>query len=628
MKQNGKKFDKAYLKLSLGALGVVYGDLGTSPLYTIRECFSPAHGLPLNTHNIFGILSLIFWSLILVVIFKYIFFILRADNQGEGGIMSLLSLIMPKVKAGKHLGLAIILGLTGTALLFADGIITPAITVLGAVEGLEIASPDIKNFIIPVSIGILAGLFYFQKKGTEKIGNIFGSLMIVWFSVIGILGLISIFRAPEIIQAINPYYAVNFFIENKMAGFLALGAVVLAVTGTEALYADIGHFGKSPIKFSFFVLVFPALLLNYFGQGAAVLADGSKAIINPFYYICPTWFIYPLIIIATIAAIIASQALISGAFSLVQQASQLGYLPKLHILHTSEDVKGQIYIPLINQILMFACIALVIGFKNSGNLASAYGMSVMGTMLCTTILFYLLSIHVWKWKFYKALPLFLIFLMIDLSFLSANLSKFLTGGWFPLLVAVILFTIMQSWNEGTLKIRKFMSASHLPLNILIDDLKTRKNSILRVPGVSVFMVGNINNLGVLLHHIKHNMMLHEKVFLFTIKYVNIPFIDYSKTVGIEEKGEGFYTVNAECGYMETPNINMILQECNKSGFDLNINQISFYLGRVNIEVKKGNRFEIWRKNIFTFMHRNATPAMDYFNLPPGRVIELGAKVIL
>lgn len=628
LNSDSKVLSKNYLKLSLGALGVVYGDIGTSPLYTLKECFSPAHGLPLTNGNILGILSLVFWSLMLVVILKYILFILRADNQGEGGIMSLLSLIIPETKSARILAPTIILGLLGTSLLLADGIITPAITVLGAVEGLEIASPEIKNFIIPVSVAILLGLFYFQKKGTEKIGNVFGSLMIIWFVVIGILGVINILKAPQVAAAVNPYYAVNFFIQNKFAGFLVLGSVILAITGTEALYADIGHFGKSPIKFSFFTLVMPSLILNYFGQGAAVMTDGAKAIINPFYYICPSWFIYPLIIIATIAAIIASQALISGAFSLVQQASQLGYLPKLHIIHTSEDVKGQIYIPVVNHLLMIACIALVISFKTSGNLASAYGMSVMGTMLCTTILFYILTHNVWKWSIYKSLPLSLLFIIIDLSFFSANFSKLLTGGWFPLLVAIVLYFVMKSWNDGSNKIKRFMSGSYLPLEFLIKDIANGKHKIARVDGTAVFMVGNLENLGVLLHHIKHNKVLHNNVVLLTISPENVPYTKISGSVNMKKLEEGFYTIEAKCGYMETPDIKKILATCSTPEFNLNINQVSFYLGRVNIDLKKSGRFVMWQKKIFSLMHKNATPAMDYFHLPAGRVIELGAKVLI
>lgn len=623
-----KKNQNNLWKLMIGALGIVFGDIGTSPLYTLKECFSPHFGLALTKENVIGILSLICWSLFLVVIFKYVIFIMKADNRGEGGIMSLCSLLVNKINTGKSFLIIISVGLIGTALLLADGMITPAITVIGAVEGLEVATPFFKPLIVPLSIIILIGLFLFQKHGTEKIGKVFGPIMIIWFTVLALLGISYIIKAPVVLHALNPINAALFFSNNGPMSFFILSAIVLAITGAEALYADMGHFGKKPIQLVFYFLVFPSLLLNYFGQGAAVILHGADAIVNPFYFIVPQWFIYPMIILATLAAIIASQALISGAFSIVQQAMQLGYLPKTKVIHTSEDIHGQIYIPFINYTLMICCIVLVATFKTSGNLAAAYGMSVMGTMLCTTILYYFVIKDVWNWKPIASFGILLSFLTIDLSFLVANISKLFSGGWFPLLVALLIYLVMLTWKDGSQAIYEYVLKENMPLENLITSIKSDTNQIHRVPGTAIFMLSSKNNLNIILHHLKHNKVLHKKVFLMTVKIQRVPFVDISERVTIEAYGEEIYLINVKYGYMETPNINEIVSLCVDKGHLIKPNQTSFYLGRISLGIEKNKNMAFWRKKLFIFLHRNSESVVEYFKLNPGSVIELGRKIVI
>ncbi|MBI4977950.1 MAG: KUP/HAK/KT family potassium transporter [Spirochaetes bacterium] len=623
---------KAIAPLSLGALGVVFGDIGTSPLYTLRECFKPAHGLTFSFPDVVGVASLIFWAIVMVVVVKYVVFIMRADNQGEGGILSLLAHIIhsssPDQKKSKRYSLIIIVGLVGTALLLADGMITPAISVLGAIEGLKTASPGFERYIVPLAIVILTALFLFQRSGTARIGIVFGPVMVIWFLTIGTLGLVSIIRSPEVLWGLNPWYAVRYFLIHKIAGVLILGAVVLAITGAEALFADLGHFGKRPIRIAWFALVFPALILNYFGQSAAVLRDGAAAIVNPFYYIAPSWALYPVIIIATAAAIIASQALISGAFSLVQQAMQLGYVPKMKIVHTSFDMHGQIYLPTLNYFLMAACIFLVLFFKSSDNLASAYGISVMGTMLSTTILFFVVTRQVWRWKLIAALPVCLLFFVVDALFLSANISKIVTGGWFPVLAAVIFLTMMQTWKRGSLEIYRAMSVANVPFDNFLNGLAGNQYDVTRLSGTAVFMIGNLNNkLSVLLHHLKHNRMLHETVILMSIVFERVPSVSPGQRLDIKRYQEGFIEVRARYGYMESPRMEDIIGLLNTSGLSLNIHQISFYVGHISLAISKRSK-AAWGRHIFRLMHRNAESAIDYFGIPPGRVIEVGTQIEL
>lgn len=617
------------LKLTLLALGIVYGDIGTSPLYALKECFAEHYNIPLTGVNIMGILSLIFWTLIFVVIIKYLFFVLKADNNGEGGGMSLLTLITSKVQDLSKIMPIVAVGLIGTSLLLAEGIITPAISVLGAVEGIEVISPSFSVFVVPISAAVIFFLFTFQKHGTEKIGNIFAPVMLVWFLVIGGLGINAIIRMPKVLAAVNPYYAFNFFVSNGIAGFFILGAVVLVITGSEALYADIGHFGKKPIRIGFLALVFPSLILNYFGQGAAIMTYGEVAAKNPFYFICPENMLYPMIILATLAAIIASQALISGSYSIVQQSMRLGFLPKLKIIHTSEDVRGQIYIPLVNMLLMVACLLLVFGFKSSGALASAYGISVMGTMLCTTILYYKVTRKIWKWNKPKSLGFLLLFGLIDITYLAANSGKLMTGGWVPLVTAIMLFTVMKTWKWGSTEVYKFMIKGNIPLEMFIDDVTNPEHKILRIDGIAMFMVGNPNSkLNLLMHHIKHNKVLHKKVILMSIMGSSIPFVEPEERLEVKTYKEGFYEIKATYGYMESPDIVEILKLCATYGLKLNINEISFYLGRASVVFDEKKKKFLWNKRLFSFMHRNSGSATEYFKLPPGRVIEVGTKIMI
>lgn len=573
-----------------------------------------------------GILSLVFWTIMLVVIFKYLIFILRADNDGEGGVMSLLALILSRKKIAAGFSAVVLLGLVGTSLLLAEGMITPAISVLSAIEGLEIATPGLQMYIIPLALVILFFLFTIQKKGAAHIGRLFGPVMVVWFSVIAVLGVVSIAKAPQILKAVSPYYAINFFHEHGLAGIIILGSVVLCITGAEALYADIGHFGKKPIRFSWCVFVLPALLLNYFGQGAAVLVHGDSAVSNPFYFLAPSWFLYPLIVIATAAAVIASQALISGAFSLVQQVMQLGYLSKLKIIHTSGDMHGQIYIPSVNYSLMFCCMFLVLFFRTSSNLASAYGISVMGTMVCTSILFFVVTRH-WRWNIVFSVTLILIFLSVDCSFLFVNLSKIRTGGWFPIVVAVILFSVMKTWKWGNMEIFKFMSAANIPFENFLSGISSSKYEITRIKGAAIFMVGNpASKLSVLLHHVKHNKVLHEQVILLSVGVEKVPFVHDSNRLQIKKYDHGFSEIRALFGYMESPNIFDIIKLCNAKGYSLDAYQTSYYMGRVTLKAKPARKFMSAVKALFFFMHRNAYSATEFFALPPGRVIEIGAQI--
>ena len=625
----GRQSGRNLLKLAIGALGVVYGDIGTSPLYTLKECFSPFYGVNIDVENVYGILSLIFWAMIFVVVIKYILFIMRADNEGEGGVMSLLSLVIKKMKkSGKRLAVVTAIGIIGTALLLADGMITPVITVLGAMEGLDIATPALKHFVLPLSIAILMFLFFQQKRGTEKIGKVFGCVMILWFMSIAVLGIISILKAPNVLNALNPYWGYSYFVRNGIGASIILGAVVLALTGAEALYADIGHFGKKPIRAAFFLLVMPALIINYFGQGAAILVYGRVAALNPFYFICPKFLLIPMIILATFAAIIASQALISGAFSIVQQTMQLGFLPKMRIIHTSHKIKGQIYLPFVNYFLMVCCIILAVTFKNSGNLAAAYGISVMGTMICTTILFSIVVLKNWKWNPVFSVPVLLMFFIVDMAFFATNFSKIASGGWFPLSVAGFFFILMTTWKTGSEKVYRLIVQEQLSIDMIIQNLKDGRSEIKRVAGEAVFMLGNKRNLNSLLHHLKHNKVLHEKVFLLSFESVATPYVKREDKVKINQLGQGFYEITAAYGYIEDPDINEIFELCNESGYKLNVHSVSFYLGRVSLGIAQDKFMAMWRKKMYIFMHKNAESAADYFKLPPGRVIELGRKIFI
>jgi KUP system potassium uptake protein len=617
--------------LTLTALGVVYGDIGTSPLYAFRECFKPEYGLTPSAENVYGVLSLIVWALTLVVSLKYIVFVMRADNRGEGGILAMLALIIGKDTERKQRRFVlVVLGLFGAALLYGDGVITPAISVLGAMEGLEIVSPNFESFIIPVTIVVLFGLFFMQRFGTAKVGAFFGPLMLIWFSVIAATGIHEIWQSPAILSAVNPMYAIQFMMHKGWAAFVLLGAVVLAVTGAEALYADMGHFGKKPIRLAWFWFVFPCLLLNYFGQGALVMRMPS-AVENPFYLLAPRAMLYPLIAIATVAAIIASQALISGAFSLTQQCVQLGYSPRMTIVHTSAREAGQIYIPEINNALMVSCILVVLGFKNSSALGAAYGIAVTGTMAITTLLFVVVAAARWNWPRWQALTLAAAFLVMDLAFLGSNALKIGHGGWVPLVVAISLFLLMTTWKQGRAILRERLQEITMPLATFLESIAN--GNIPRVPGTAVFLTSESAGAPVvLLHHLKHNKVLHKQVILLSLVTEEVPEVSNDERVEIEMLDSGFVRAIARYGFMESPDVKEVLELMRRQGVRTRPLDTSYYLGRELLLPSDkawkigGLTMNVWRKRLFAIMSKNARSAAEFFQLPPNRVVELGTQI--
>lgn len=615
-------------KVALGALGVVYGDIGTSPLYAIKECFTLPHGVPPTQENVLGILSLVFWSLTFVIIVKYLTFIMRADNQGEGGTMALMALIGPRGKQKPPLPklILLLLGLFGASLLYGDGMITPAISVLGAVEGLEVAAPGLKPLVVPITVGILIALFAFQRRGTAGVGAIFGPATLLWFLAIAAAGAPWIWRQPQVLAALNPVHAVLFFLHNKGHGFLLLGSVVLCITGGEALYADMGHFGKRPIQIAWYTVVFPCLLINYFGQGALLLAKGS-AVANPFYGLVSGVWLYPMLVIATAAAVIASQAMISGAFSLTRQAVQLGWSPRVAIVHTSGTAEGQIYLPGLNTALMIACITLVLVFRESSNLAAAYGMAVTGTMTITSVLFYAVARERWGWSRLRAGSLMALFFLFDIPFLTANIAKVPHGGWLPLLAGAGVFTLMTTWKNGRTALERFVVSASLPLDLFMEDLARRKPH--RVKGTAVFMTSNPEGAPVvLLHHFKHNKVLHEQVVLLSVLTERVPEVPVAERVQVKELGEGFFQVIARYGFMQTPNVPEILRCCRMEGLKTHQTDTSYYLGRETLLTTGRSGLPRWRKALFGFLSRNARPATAFFGIPPNRVVEMGAQIEL
>ena len=631
---------RALATLALGALGIVYGDIGTSPLYALKECFWGPHGFPVNEENVLGILSLIVWSLTFVVTFKYLSVVMRADNRGEGGILALMALARPSGATSGRGRLLVMAGLFGAALLYGDGIITPAISVLGAIEGLSIATPALEHLVVPIAFLIILALFSFQRRGTAGVAAVFGPITAVWFLCLAGLGIGGILREPSVLRAINPWYAVDFFLRQGLAGFTILAAVILVVTGGEALYADMGHFGKRPIRVAWFAAVLPALVLNYFGQGALLLADASAAR-NPFYSLVPSWGLYPMVAIATAAAVVASQALISGAFSLTRQAVQLGYSPRVNIVHTSHSEIGQIYIPAVNNFLMVACLGLVVTFRSSANLAATYGVALSGTMTITSILFAVVALRRWHWSPWKVAALTALFLVVDLAFVGANLLKVPHGGWFPLVVAAIVYILMSTWKRGRVRLSALVRENTLPMDLFLDDLTRRQPY--RVRGTAVFLTSDATGAPpVLLHHLKHNQVLHEKVLLMSVVTEEIPQVYESERVRCRELGQGFYQVVAHYGFMETPDVPAILRALGRIEGDgkpvaVSLVNTTFYLGRETLIAMDGRRREApgvpgmgrmarWRKKLFIVMTRNAQSATAFFNLPPNRVVELGAQI--
>ncbi|MGE3466985.1 MAG: potassium transporter Kup [Pyrinomonadaceae bacterium] len=612
--------------LSLAALGVVYGDIGTSPLYAIRECFHGPHAVAATGANILGVLSLIFWSLIIVISIKYLTFVLRADNNGEGGILSLAALATPITPSGRtEKWFLIAIGIFGAALLYGDGVLTPAISILGAVEGLAVATPELESFIVPITICILVGLFLFQRRGTAGVGRVFGPVTLVWFAVLGSLGIAQIIRFPEVLSAVNPFYAVSFFAENGWHGFVILGSVFLVVTGGEALYADMGHFGRKPIRLAWFAVALPALLLNYFGQGALLLEDPAMAV-NPFYRLAPAWALYPMIVLATSAAVIASQAIISGAFSLTMQAVQLGFIPRVKILHTSTREIGQIYLPAVNWALMAGCIAIVIGFQTSSRLASAYGIAVTSTMVITTVLFYFVARDRWNWGFLPTAAVCTTFLVIDLAFFGANIIKVLDGGWLPLGLAALVFVVMVTWKKGRRILQQRVQEETQPLDKFLREIEYQQ--LTRVPGLAVFMNGNASRTPpALLHNLQHNKVLHEQILFVTVKTRPIPHVREDERALLEPLGKGFWRVKIYYGYMEDPDVPRELATLCRPGLLLRRNDITYFLGRETIiPTRKYSGMARWREKLFAVLSMNARSATSYFNIPSDRVVEMGEQV--
>lgn len=618
---------KAKLALLVGSLGVVYGDIGTSPLYALRECFNPAHGVAPTAPHALGIVSLVLWTLILIVSVKYLAFVMRANNRGEGGDLALLALIHQNTEGDKKkLGYVLLLGVIGASLLYGDGMITPAVTVLSSVEGLGLAAPQLKPFILPITLVILVGLFSFQKHGTGRIGSIFGPVMLVWFITLGVLGIRGILQAPEILGAVSPHFGLSFLFESPRTSFVVLGAVFLAVTGAEALYADMGHFGAGVIRRAWFGAVFPGLILNYFGQGALVLKNPA-AIENPFYLLAPGWALYPLIILATMAAVIASQALISGAYSLTMQAIQMGLLPRLNIRHTSEEAKGQIYIPQVNWILMIACVGLVLSFQSSSKLAGAYGIAVSVAMTITTSLFFVAALKVWKWPMWMALSVAGVFWLVEVSFVAANGLKVLQGGWFPLVISAGITLVMLTWYRGRRILRDRLSSAYLPFDLFLEDMD--KNPPVRVPGISIYLSGNPKGTPLaLLHNLKHNKVLHERVIILTIATQDIPFVRKKNRLKVEKVRDDVFRVMGNYGFMEQPDVPKLLAKAHEEGVPFELSKATFFLSRETIIPGRSKDMATWRRRLFGALSRNAQPANAFFNLPANRVVELGMQVEL
>ena len=621
-----KWLNKKLRSLALGSIGVVFGDIGTSPLYAIKECFHGKHAIVTNTANILGVLSLVFWSLTIVVSIKYVTFILRADNRGEGGIFALIGLLSTSDKSISHRIQSTLLfaGILGAGLLYGDGVITPAISVLSAIEGLEIATKAAAPFVLPLTCVVLILLFLLQHRGTAHIGKLFGPIMVIWFLAIAAFGLIQILYEPRVFLAINPVYAYDFFANNGIHGIVVLGSVVLCITGCEALYADLGHFGKKAIRLSWLGFACPALLCNYFGQGALLLGHPEMNI-NPFYGIVPRFLLYSMVGLSTLATVIASQALISGAFSLTQQAVQLGLFPRIHIVHTSSETQGQIYIPFVNYSLMIACIGVVIGFKESGGLAGAYGIAVTGTMIITSLLYFFVLTHYWKWSLWKAVPLVGIFLAFDVAYFSGNFFKIADGGWFPLFVAAIIAIAMTTWKKGRDELARKLIGERFPLDSFLAELS--RHSLPRVPGTAVFMtLSPVGTPPTLLHHVKHNHILHEKVVLLSICFADASNIPPEERIKLDDLGQGFYRVVALYGYMQKPDVPQLMKVVSHHGLVTEPMTTSFYLGRETLLTGGRSKMMRWRKAIFAFMSRNAGNPTAYFGIPANRVVELGTQI--
>ncbi len=611
--------------MTLAAVGIVYGDIGTSPLYAMKEVFSPEHGLILTQANLLGVVSLIFWSLTAVVSIKYVTLILRADNHGEGGIMALLALALSSVgKTSRSYFPLLVIGLFGAALFFGDGIITPAISVLSAIEGLEVATPAFKPYVVPLTLVLLTLLYAVQKHGTAGIGQWFGPIMLIWFVTLAGMGIVNIIAAPQILAALNPVHALQFMIQNRWIAFIALGAVVLTLTGAEALYADMGHFGRKPVRMAWFFITFPALALNYLGQGSLLMSH-PDAISNPFFQQLGAWSVYPLIGLSTVATIIASQATISGTYSMTKQAISLGFLPRMKIIFTSEKEIGQIYIPVVNWSQWAAVAMAVIAFGSSSNLAAAYGIAVTGTMMATTVLTFFVIRFGWKYNLALCIAATGIFFMIDFAFFSANVLKILHGGWFPLLLGTIMFTVMATWKHGRELVRANLEKHAIPLEDFLASLFAAPP--LRVPGVAIFMRGPGDGVPhAMLHNLSHNKVLHERVVFLTVYQHNVPWVPFAERIQLHDLGHNCYQVDVHYGFKDETDIPKALELSKQYAFDFNMMETSFFIARQNVIATPGSGMSMWREQLFAGMSRNARDAADYYRIPANRVIELGTQV--
>jgi KUP system potassium uptake protein len=616
---------KALRVMVVSAIGVVFGDLGTSTLYTFSEAFGSDHGMPVTTFNVLGVLSLVLWTLVIVVAVKYVTLIMRADNKGEGGIMALMALAQRATRQHPRTRrLVMLAAVLGTALFFGDGVITPSITVLSAVEGLEIATPALSHWVVWLAVAVLVALFLFQKYGTGRVGSVFGPVMCVWFVAQGLVGLYNILQHPLVLRAINPWYSVHFFLHHGAGGFLVLGAVVLCVTGAEALYADMGHFGRKPITVAWYSFVMPGLMLNYFGQGALLIHNPAAAS-NPFYLAVPSWALYPMIALATAAAVIASQAVISGAFSIMRQAIQLGFLPRMPVVHTSNEETGQIYLPWINRVLMIMVVLVVIGFGSSNALAGAYGIAVTGTMAIDTVLFLIVAWRMWKWNPLLIAFMGLFMLMIDLCFFSANTLKIGDGGWFPLVLGISVFTVLTTWRRGRDLVLRELKRGGLALAPFIANLAEHPPT--QVEGTAIFLVSDPDAVPhALLHNLKHNKVLHKRNVILTVDTLETPYADPDERIKLEDLGHDFYKLILRFGFAENPNVPVALHQCTKRILDIKMMDTTFFLSRKTIVATNHPGMALWRDKLFAFLARNALPATAFFSIPGNRLIELGAQV--
>ena len=621
---NGHK--KGLATMMLAAIGVVFGDIGTSPLYALKECFDPQHGIPFSPEALFGVIAMMIWSLILVVTFKYVLFVMRADNKGEGGVLSLMALALRSFDSNsKSYFFLMILGMLGACMLLGESVITPAISVLSAVEGIKIAAPGLDQFIIPISLAILVALFLIQKYGTAAVGNLFGPVTLTWFITLAVLGLINIGAAPQIIGAINPMYAVQFVMDHPTTAYIVMGAVVLVVTGVEALYLDMGHFGRNPVRYAWLIVVLPSLLINYLGQGALLLSN-PEAASNPFYLMVPDWALWPVVGLATAATVIASQAVISGAYSLVSQAILLGFMPRMTIMHTSDSEQGQIYIPVVNWALLFMVVVTIIEFRESVNLAAAYGISVTSTMMITAILLGVVMYREWKMNLFLVLCLTAIFFAIDFAFWSANLIKIKDGGWYPLLLGLIIFTCLITWYRGRKLLRSKAEEGAIPLQAFVSSLLAHPPH--RVEGTAIFLTAHVDFVPIaMLHNLKHNRVMHERIFFVKLSTWDVPYVNDSERITMKDFGGGIYLVRAVHGFKESPDINKVLDLLQKQeNITFNVMDTSFFVSRDTIVPSANPGMALWREKLFGWMMQNAAKPSDFFKIPTNRLVELGAKV--